>query len=264
MRYQIQRFERRFLLGGILALMPILWHIMIVVIPAAHNLNTTSVDTTAITEWIGFTQHLKYVYIYYLALPFVCSLGVNQTTVEDYRSGFIAHFVFHRSVSRYWASSQIMSFLSGFLIAAVPIAIDLLATFISLPALTPDWMINQLITLPKLTYFSTLYYEHPFLLIFIYIGMSGVLGGLAAMVSSTVGLFTKRSIVAISSPLIICLGMAFLTTLSPRYFFDPTTVTIAFSPDYLPPIERLVQVTIGVVVMVWLLGIWRIRKIAKL
>ena len=262
MRYQFRRIESRVLFGFILAMIPVILHITVVVIPASLNVDG-DINTTAITEWLGFSQHLKFVYVYYLILPFVCSLGVNQLVMADYQSGFINHIIFRRSIKSYWMANQLMSFLSGFLIAAIPVTLDLLATSTFLPTLTPDWMISRVVTLPRLTYFYELYYTQPLLLIFIYIFMSGVLGGLYASISVTASLFTRKTILAATLPFILCLILAFLATLNSEYFFDPTTVTIAYSPDYLPPLSRLVEVSLIVMTVVYLLGMWRIRKIAK-
>lgn len=258
-----RHFTPIFLLGLTLSFVPIFFHIILYILPVATHLPVSDVDTTTTTEWLGFTQQLKFTYIFYLALPFVCTLGWNLLVFDEIRSGFLITTVFYRSIRSYWLNRLSISFLSGFLIVTFPLLTDLLASFTFLPLLQPDWMINQLLALPKLTYFHMLFYTHPIYLILLYILMGGILGGLCAMLSAGAALFFTRRLVIISLPLAICLFFAILATLFPQLFFDPATIVIAFSPNYLPPIQYPLIVTLLTVWVIYISGIARIKKIVS-
>ncbi len=93
--------------------------------------------------------------------------------------------------------------------------------------------------------------------------MGGILGGLCAMLSAGAALFFTRRLVIISLPLAICLFFAILATFFPQLFFDPTTIVIAFSPNYLPPIQYPLIATLLTVWVIYISGIARIKKIVS-
>ncbi|WP_407889994.1 hypothetical protein [Levilactobacillus sp. N40-8-2] len=250
-------------LGIFLAIIPILLHIINVVIPHFLFSDSTTINTTTITEWLGFSQSLKYTYIFYLSLPFFCSLSLNQCVWEDVQSGFLNRIVFYSSIKKYWSTTMLFSFTGGFFTVTLPLLLDLIATYAFLPLLRPDWMINSLLPSPQLTYFHTLYYENPLLLILIYIIIGGMLGGICTMLSSLTALFCKHRVVIISFPLIVCLGLAILTILFPKIFFDPTTIAIAYSPDYLPPFIKIIIFAVILPIVLYLIGIERIRRLVN-
>jgi len=261
----IQRLKTNttFYIGFFLALIPILLHIISVVIPHFLFSDSTNINTTTITEWLGFSQSLKYTYIFYLSLPFFCSLSLNQCIFEDVHSGFLNRIIFYSSIKKYWFSSMLISFIGGFFTVALPLLLDLSATYAFLPLLRPDWMINSLLPSLQLTYFHTLYYENPLILILIYILIGGILGGICTMLSSLAALFCKHRTVVISFPLIVCLSLAILTIQFPKIFFDPTTIAIAYSPDYLPPFIKVLILAIILPIVLYLIGIERIRRLVN-
>ncbi|KJW12468.1 hypothetical protein [Levilactobacillus spicheri] len=263
MKIKKQLFKLPLCLGITLATIPIVLHITLVVIPISQGLSTEEINHTAITEWIGFSQHLKYPYIFYLALPFTCCLGINQLVIEKINSVFIKYAIIKQGINRFWLKSIALAFLDGFLIATLPLLIDLWATWTFLPSITSDWINNTMVVLPRLTFFHTLFYSTPYLLIIIYILMAGCLGGICSMLSIFVGLFTNKRFISTTASTVLCLLCAILATTWPKSFFDPTTVIIAYSPDYLPPFNLLVLSFFFTILIIWKLGTWRLHNVAN-
>ncbi|AUJ32912.1 MAG: hypothetical protein ABF483_02330 [Liquorilactobacillus nagelii] len=261
MRYYFKRVnDFRYYYGFLLGLLIIFLHIVFSVIPTREYLNINTVFLfTPYTKWITFDTNGTYSILFVLALPLFCSLGLNQLVYDDLKSGFWHYKLPHSSIVRYALETSFLSFLNGFVVCTALLSIDLGITFLLLPNIIPNFILNSnTAVLPDFTYFSKLYYTHPLYLFVFYIILSGFIAGLFSLFSGMLSFYIHKKFAVISTGFVVGFVISVLATVFFNQIYSPLLLIIGFSPVYNPPITLVVLmyfVILAIVEMIFVLGV---------
>ena len=118
-----------------------------------------------------------------------------------------------------------ISFLAGFLTVAVPLLLDFVFYYCTLPNMKPDPVLNMsTAVMSDLTYLAGLYYSNPLLHVAFYLFLAGLAGGLAATISLAVTCFISNYFTDVA--------MAFLLSLIFNAFSAATTSALFFAKPF--------------------------------
>lgn len=165
----------------------------------------------------SFLATLFYVIPILVVFPFA-DTWLNERNMTD--------VLFTRANKRnYFVSKYIVSFLTGFLVLALPLLISFIAEIICL-----DFHDNQITILPYIggehnmkalsDYFGfySLYRKAPYAYLLMYIGFVGAYGGLCATVSFSISLVCRQKVVTYIAMFFVTLLPMFLCTFLPVPF----------------------------------------------
>lgn len=149
---------------------------------------------------IDYTKH-SFLTMFIYTIPIIVVFSFADTWLNEVK---MTDILFTRVNQRtYFISKYLISFVSGFLVLVVPLLISFLAEIICLdfhtnsitilPYLTGE---NNVQTLDSLFSFYSLYGQHPYWYIVMYICFIGVYGGLCATLSFSISLVCKQKVVS--------------------------------------------------------------------
>lgn len=244
----------RYSVGLLLMLVVVLLHVTLGMLTDVPYLDGIRVDHIAVTEWIGFDLHNSYITVFTFLLPIAVMLSPATTITEDIRSGAWMYLA-KPSRRQYLIRHLVVSFISGFCIAAIPLAVDAAFAYLLFPNVTPNLITNyNEVVASTVTYWSQWYYTQPVRLIVTYIIFIGGFGGLFALLGSALGIATRRRVVALMSPFVAVLALTIGTSIFPQFISSPVFVLSPLSPAYLPTLWS-VFVTYGITLVCAIGGI---------
>ncbi|MFT8838335.1 hypothetical protein [Liquorilactobacillus satsumensis] len=239
MTYWLKRVKNyHYYYGFALGLLIICLHIFFSVIPARKYLTAENVFLfTPYTKWIYFNAGSGYSFLFVLALPLFCSLGLNQLIYDDLKSGFWHYKLIQGSLKRYSLVTSLLSFVSGFAMCGVLLLLDLGLTFLLLPNVKPDFILNaNAPVLPQFTFFSNLYYSHPLVLFFAYIIFSSFVAGLFSLFSGMLSFYIRKKFAVVSTGFVIGFVLTILATVFTKQIYSPLLIISGYNPVYNPPL----------------------------
>ncbi|MGA3322730.1 hypothetical protein, partial [Lactiplantibacillus pentosus] len=135
-------FHFRYAIGLIIALVIILLHIIFQEIPRIGFLDGYTLDYTSSNQWIGFVVDMTYPALFFFLLPLLASLGPGLIAQEDIKNGFNLRLV-QQSLKAYMQSNLLVTYLYGFITAALPLSLDYLLVLWLFPNVTPNMVLNR-------------------------------------------------------------------------------------------------------------------------
>ncbi|MGA3486357.1 hypothetical protein ACA611_17325, partial [Lactiplantibacillus plantarum] len=109
-----------------------------------------------------------------------------------------------------------VTYLYGFITAALPLSLDYLLVLWLFPNVTPNMVLNRGDGVglgpieSTLTYWADQYYKNPILVVILYILLIGFISGLYALFSMFIGIVSRNRYVAISASFLLALGSTIL------------------------------------------------------
>lgn len=189
---------------------------------------------TPYTRWIGYDVGAMTTF-YYTLLPLLACLTANQLFYQDLKSGFIKHAVKEQGGVKYSFSHLGISFLAGFLTVSLPLLLDFVLFYCTLPNMKPDPLLNMSAGVTSdLTYLAGLYYSNPLLHVAFYLFLAGLAGGLAATISLAVTCFISNYFADVAAALLVTLIFNVFSVATDKAFLSPNLFVIPVCPLYIP------------------------------
>ncbi|MGX7418361.1 hypothetical protein ACWOFR_06105 [Carnobacterium gallinarum] len=233
----------KYLLGFFLGVAIVSSHIVFEMVPRIRYLDGVDVINLPSTTWLGGDINGGIPSIYYLLLPLFSVLGANLIVFEDKKNSYFLRFIQKQSIFRYSMRTFGLSFISGFLISFISLAIDFIVAFSLFPNINPDIILNSNLSVTsKSTYFSDLFFTNPYLLIFMYMIMAGCMSGLYSCTSATISLYVKNIYIALSTVFLITVILTTLSYVVPKIIYSPASILQELGGGYLPPFSSIVSV----------------------
>lgn len=132
---------------------------------------------SAFSKWIGGDNASIQPTLYFLIIPILCAIPYAKSFYFDVKSGFIIQLITRGEKKDYVAAKFITSFMSGAVIAVIPLIVDFIMTNTILPAVVPQRG-TGLFTIVEPMIWSDLFYTHPFMYLFLFGIMQAVFFGL--------------------------------------------------------------------------------------
>lgn len=215
---------------------------------------------TPYTRWIGYDTGAMTTF-YYILLPLLACLTANQLFYQDLKSGFIKHAVKEQGVAKYSLSHLGISFLAGFLTVAVPLLLDFVLYYCTLPNMKPDPVLNMSTGVTSdLTYLAGLYYSNPLLHVAFYLFLAGLAGGFAATISLAVTCFISNYFTDVAMAFLLSLIFNAFSAATTSAFLSPNLFVIPVCPLYIPSLAvALSELLLGMLLfsLIYLYGVRR-------
>ena len=144
-----------------------------------------------------YTMQIRMV-VYLMVLPFLSSLAYSYCYFDDYKSGAIKVILTRISREKYYISSVLTVFLSGFFIVFVPLALAQLIFCVACPLETLRMMGSEPFlddNFQFVGFFRSIGVNSPYLYNLIYCAIPGIVSGLLAQLSFSLFYHKSRFIV---------------------------------------------------------------------
>ena len=153
--------------------------------------------------WIGsITGDLFFTVIFYYILPLAACLPFSLSLLDEIKSGYLRQMAIKKGQVRYYLAKYIVTFVSGFLLAVIPLVINILITACYLPAYTPD-PLDQIYSSQYFgRYLASVFYSKPLLFVVIFTILPGVFCGLWADLVMSLSLFVHNKFAVVIIPYI--------------------------------------------------------------
>ncbi|SEG70017.1 hypothetical protein [Paenibacillus sp. UNC499MF] len=197
----IRAFYSRSLLFAILAGLAIsIIHIATSVLPYYPVPLIGAQFMTPYLFWLGIDGASFTNMQFYYLLPLLASIPYADSYYQDYKSGFKKLYLIRTTKVSYYSSKLLAVMLVGGISILVPLLFDLAVSAMILPSVLPPH-------LSYMSYFSVqygsewlgLFFEHPFLYIFIFIGIACAYAAVFAALSYGISFFLKNRFVVLSA-----------------------------------------------------------------
>ncbi|MED2038315.1 hypothetical protein P4V58_14120 [Bacillus wiedmannii] len=207
------------------------------------------ISFTPYTKWLGMDNSISdYSVLYIFLLPILVTLPLADLFAKDRRTGFYRFFIVRGRYKEYFTQLFLFNFISGMFVAILPLIFNVYLSFMRLPNIKPDKIINQEITLMKTTTFlPDLYYTHPFIHMLFYILLIGIFGGIFASIALSIGIFVNKSFIILLSPFLLqyLMNMIFSTQGYPDMI--ATNFLLEYSRSGVNFISMIMQLLFGII-----------------
>lgn len=151
--------------------------------------------------WIGsISGDLFFTTIFYFILPLAATLPFSFSLSDESKSGYLRQMTLKKGQMRYYFAKYIVTFTSGFLLAAIPLLINVIITACYIPAYKPD-PLEQLYSGQYYgQYLANIFYSEPFAFMIIFILIPGLFCGLWADLSMCLSFFIKNKFFVVIIP----------------------------------------------------------------
>lgn len=201
-----------FVIAVLIQLGIVVIHIILEVIPAAegipalidyHNVNSLAVECIpgVFSEWIAMNTNAAKE-ILFVTLPIVSAIPYGATLYIDEKSRYINNIATRIDKKAYYISKMAVMFLSGGIIAAIPLVLSLLVNMSVLPIENPQ-SCTAAYLLCEQNVFGDLFFSHPFFYVFLYILWVFLLSGLLTSVCFTATYIMENRFIIMLAPYIL-------------------------------------------------------------
>lgn len=201
--------------------------------------------------WIGsISGDLFFTTIFYFILPLAATLPFSFSLSDESKSGYLRQMTLKKGQMRYYFAKYIVTFTSGFLLAAIPLLINVIITACYIPAYKPD-PLEQLYSGQYYgQYLANIFYSEPFAFMIIFILIPGLFCGLWADLSMCLSFFIKNKFFVVIIP--------YLFLFFEKAFFDSlfsNRIALDLSPFYFMRGESSGNIVIVTIILITMLGV---------
>ena len=137
----------------------------------------------------------NYGIFFVLLFPFAVSLAYSDCNFEEKQYGSDRIVIARVGRSNYYTAQWLTVFIAGALIIWIPLVIEKLVLMTAIPLdsmkITPTYPLNPYTAFLNLSYWKSLFYNHPYLYFFLYDFITAFFGGLFALLSYALSIHTK-------------------------------------------------------------------------
>lgn len=179
-------------------------------------------------NWIGaLSGDLFFTTVFYFILPLSAALPFSFSLLDENRSGYLRQMALKKGRQQYYLAKYIVTFSSGFLVAVIPILINLIITACCLPISAPDPLEQLYSNQPYGMYLSRVYHSKPLLFVAIFVTLPGIFCGLWATLALCISLFVPNKYIVVIAPYLF---LFFETAFFDALFANKTALEL--SPFY--------------------------------
>lgn len=161
--------------------------------------------------------------LFIMIIPIISSLAYSDSYLEDLNSGMLNFIYSRKNKKKYLISKYISNFILGGLVVAIPLIVNYIILITRLPSIQPHPILgNNVIGYTQLL--PNIYYTHPQIYIFIWIGIYFLYGGAFASIGLGVGVFVRKRILTLISPFIILNTLEIICEVSGNTSYYPGTI----------------------------------------
>lgn len=179
-----------------------IWHYFAYVFPLRSYVLAGNYPLSAYNKWLGGEYYSLQSSLFYMLIPILCALPYGESWLNDCSGSIGGQAVIRGEKYIFVLTKMLVSFVSGAVIAILPLLFDFVLTSSTLPAIVPKVDLG-LSTIGTKALLGDLFYDHPFWYTLIYIGINGLFFGLLNTFSIVARLFTASKYMAVLAPFLI-------------------------------------------------------------
>lgn len=176
-----------------------IWHYFAYIFPLRDYVFSGSYPLSAYNKWLGGEYYSLQSTLFYMVIPIICAMPYGESWLYDCTSSIGGQEIIRGSKKSFVQTKMLVSFITGAVIAVLPLLFDFALTSSTLPAIVPKAGLG-LSPIGINALMGALFYEHPFLYTLIYIGINGLFFGLLNTLSVVSRLFTTNRYMAVLTP----------------------------------------------------------------
>ena len=184
---------------------------------------------TLFNHWIGGEAFSLGTSVYFFIFPLLCALPYGWSYCIEKKSGYTRTMVVQCGRKKYYKAKYLATFISGGLAMVLPMITSIIMAAYFFPAIKPDVIYDIYYGISKRSLMSQLFYEVPFLYLFIYLCIDFVFCGLLACCSMAATSVIKQKYIVTFIPFLLCVGLELFMRLT--YDFSDF-YNSEFSPFY--------------------------------
>lgn len=169
-------------------------------------------------RWIGGEAFSLGYLLFFILLPLLASIPYGDSLCLERNTGYIRNVVIKVGWRVYLSAKVCAAFLTGALALLIPLACNLILTACFIPAYEPDILYRGHYANWSGSMWSVLFYTYPLIHTLLYLLLDFLFGGIFAVMSTSVGAFCNRRIVAIAIPYLLMLGLKYITNFSAQVY----------------------------------------------
>lgn len=202
-------------------------YILYYVIPLADK---RDVIFTPYTTWMGINSVVTPSFLFFFILPVIASLPSSSIFQEDKKNGSFLFVIMRSNYKMYFLKLFSKTFLIGGVVVITPLILNIFLSFMFLPNITPDEILNSNIGMyERATFFISIYFKYPFIHMISYIFMAFFYGGAFALFSLSISFYTKHTFITLLSAFLLQLFLMIInlfypTPLAPIYFLSESHI----------------------------------------
>ncbi len=163
-------------------------------------------------NWIGGEASSFQHYIFFMIIPILCVMPWSTSLYTDIKSGLVKNYFTRASKLKYFTSKYIITFLTGGIVIAMPLLLNLYLSSITLPSILPEASMGTY-GVGTRAIWSSLFYTHPYIYCYCYILLIFIFSGLISTTALALGTWINNIFTIFLMPFITCL---FLYTIFQR------------------------------------------------
>jgi len=175
------------------------------------NINSNQVvyQLSSYNCWIGLSLDI-YSLLYFFIIPILAAIPYGASLFLDKKDGYINNILIKTDRKKYFLAKLITFFISGGVIATVPLVLSYILAIISLPSLRPYVEASQF-SIRDFSIFNGIFYSnYTFVYIVIFIVFDFILFGLINCLCMVFTYWEDNRFAILLTPFIICYGMQML------------------------------------------------------
>lgn len=200
-------------------------------------------------NWLGASGDF-FTHLFYFLIFLLCSLPYSWSLFVEKKSGYINQVVTRTSRTSYYLSKYVAAFVSGGMMAFVPLVINFVICAMFIPAYPIDQLSDLYIAVPQNFMWSTILYDKPLAYVAVYILLSFVFCGIWSTIGVSLSFVLKSKLSILVSPFLFILLVQVFSNSS---FYSSGKTII---PSYLiAPKAYGYGCTTGSVVVTWIISV---------
>lgn len=256
MRMELNRafYNMKFFLAFSAAMGICVWHFVENVLPLGQYVNAGDYPHSVFCKWIGGESASIQQTLYYFIILVFCAVPYGKTFYFDAKSGFIVQLITRGEKKAYLVAKFICSFLTGAVIAVVPLVFNFLLSNTVMPSIMPQSGIG-FFPLGDYSLMGGLFYTHPFLYLFWYLLMNAAFFGMFNMISLWAVSFVRNGFWIVLMPFLSYTFIFCLTRFVGKTGFSPISFLRPNQPygseGWIILLEFLVLLGLNLFFFVW-------------
>lgn len=175
-----------------------------------HGINNVSI----FEKWIGVREENFASVVFFWLFPILAVFPYGWTMCEELHNGYAAQVMIRNGKKNYFIGKMLASFISGGIVTAGVLMLDFVILTMMFPTCYPRT--NDLFCGIWPGHFcSILFYEHPFLYVFLWTGVVFLWGGAIAVLGCALGFLVKNTVVLLPTVWLLCVGETILSEFMP-------------------------------------------------
>lgn len=162
-------------------------------------------------NWVGAERISIASALFFTLLPIFAVLPAALSFQKEKKTGYLRVVMFRTGKLRYVISKSFGVFLSGFLVAFLPLVINVLTVSAFIPTTIPHVNYNFYTYVPFGGLWADLFFSVPWLYVLLYILLDSLTAGLLALAGFAISFFISYGVVAGLLPFFLCLVLDYIS-----------------------------------------------------